>query len=134
MDGGEDGSDLGVASASLAESGGGAGGDHLRRIVIRVITPGRPAFQLQKGEAGLSVFDLTGVSPPLTDPEILRSFRPGSITVARTIGEIESAGLSVVATPGDPRLPVRLQQAHAEIVPGAGMTRGQFKTALKGLE
>jgi len=101
---------------------------------MRVMTPGKPAFLLQKGETGLSVFDPDAVSPPLTEAEILSSFRPGSLTVVRTVAEIQRVGVRITLTPGDPKLPLRLQLAHAEIVPGHNMARNQFKAALKGLE
>jgi hypothetical protein len=125
--------DANGANAPEAVIGGSMASAGSARIVVRVVTPGKPAFQLQKGETGLSVFDIDAVSPPLSDAEILASFRPGSQVVARTIAEILQAGLRIVSIPGDPKLPVRLQNAHAEILPGPGMTRGQFKAALKGL-
>ena len=43
-------------------------------IVVRVGVSNAPAFQLWKGEEGLSVFDPIGVDPPLTESEILESF------------------------------------------------------------
>lgn len=46
-------------------------------VVVRVATPGQPAFQLRKGEQGISVFDPAAVDPPLTEDEILAAFRPG---------------------------------------------------------
>jgi hypothetical protein len=104
------------------------------RVVVRVATPGQPAFQLRKGEQGLSVFDLQSIVPAVTEAEILAAFQTGSVALTRTVDEIKAAGLELAAVPGDPKLPPRLQQAHAEIVPGPGMTRNQFKTALKGLE
>ncbi len=103
-------------------------------MVVRVVEPGKPAFQLRKGEEGLSVFDLEAVEPPLIEAEILDSFRVGSQTIVRTISEIEQKGLQVVPIPGAEPLPERLRQAHAEIRPGPGMTRGQFKQILKELE
>jgi hypothetical protein len=115
------------------EDSGILGTSQSARVVVRVVTPGKPAFQLQKGETGLSVFEPAAVSPSLDEAEILGSFRPGSLTVVRTVAEIEQVGLRVVQTPGDPVLPIRLQLAHAEILPGPGMTRGQFKAALRGL-
>ena len=36
-------------------------------MLIRVADPGMPAFQLRKGEPGLSVFDTDAVTPPLTE-------------------------------------------------------------------
>jgi hypothetical protein len=103
-------------------------------MVFRVAEPGKSAFQLRKGEEGLSVFDLLAVNPPLTEAEILDSFRAGSQTLIRTVSEIENKGLQVVPVPGAEPLPERLRQAHAEIRPGPGMTRGQFKQILKELE
>jgi len=103
-------------------------------VVVRVAEPGRPAFQLRKGEEGLSVFDLDAVKPPLTEAEILDAFRADSVTIARSNSEIGAKGLSVVPIPGAGTLPRRLQEAHAEIRPGAGMTRTEFKRALQELE
>ncbi len=103
-------------------------------MLIRVADPGRPAFQLRKGEEGLSVFDPEAVNPPLTELEILEHFRPGSAAVARSISEIEGKGLIVVPVPGAGDLPERLRTAHAEIRPGPSMSRAQFKHVLKELE
>jgi hypothetical protein len=50
------------------------------------------------------------------------------------ISTIESFGLIVVRTPGDPKLPQLLRDNHLDIRPGAGMTRNQFKAALRALE
>ncbi len=98
--------------------------------VHRVTGPGKPGFQLRKGEVGLSVFDATN----LREEDILPHFREGSEIRTRTIQQIEEKGLQAVPTPGDPVLPQILQQAHIEIRPGHGMTRRQFKNALKALE
>jgi hypothetical protein len=103
-------------------------------MVVRVAVPGRPAFQLRKGEEGLSVFDPDAVDPPLTEAEVLSCFRPGSWAIVRSESEIAERGLIVVPVPGAAPLPPRLRNAHAEIRPGPGMTRDQFKQALKGLE
>lgn len=103
-------------------------------MVVRVAEPGRPAFQLRRGEEGLSVFDPDAVAPPLTEAEILASFRPESRAVPRTVAEIAVKGLIVVPIPGADPLPGRLRDAHAEIRPGPGMTRPGFKQALKELE
>jgi hypothetical protein len=103
-------------------------------MVVRVAETGHPAFQLRKGEEGLSVFDVEAVNPPLTEIEILDGFRPGSQAVARSVAEIESKGLRVVPIPGASTLPQRLRDAHAEIRPAPGMERGRFKQALKELE
>jgi len=103
-------------------------------MVVRITEPGRPAFQLRKGEEGISVFDREAVKPPLTDSEILSSFRVGSLLVSRSQAEIEAKGLRVVPVPGAETLPERLRQAHAEIGPGPGMTRSEFKRALMELE
>ena len=62
--------------------------------------PGRPAFQLRKGEEGVSVFDLDAVQPPLTANEILDRFRSGSVPVSRSLAEIEAKGLRVVSALG----------------------------------
>jgi hypothetical protein len=103
-------------------------------VIVRVTEPGRPAFQLRKGEEGLSVFILEGVDPPLTESEILESFRPGSLVIRCPAGAIEARGLQVVPILGADVLPPRLREAHAEIRPGPGLTRLQFKEALKELE
>jgi hypothetical protein len=130
----KDGSDGSPSESPKSVVGGTPGASQPDRVVIRVVTPGKLAFQLQKGETGLSVFDPDAVSPPLTEAEILGSFRAGSLTVVRTVAEIQQAGLRIVLTPGDPKLPLRLQHAHAEILPGPSMARGQFKAALRGLQ
>jgi hypothetical protein len=103
-------------------------------MVVRVATLGRPAFELRKGEEGLSVFDPDAVDPPLSEAEILTCFRPGSRVVIRSVSAIEAIGLIVTAVPGAAPLSPRLRDAHAEIRPGPGMTRDQFKQALKELE
>jgi len=98
--------------------------------IHRVYNAGKPRFQLRKGEEGLSVFDATKVTPA----EILPSFRPGSLITTQEIATIESLGLSVVRTPGDPAFPRLLRENHMEIRPGEDMTRKQFKEALRRLE
>lgn len=103
-------------------------------MVVRVAEPGKPAFQLRKGEEGLSVFDPQAVEPPLTEAEILASFRSGSQAIVRSVAEIEQTGLQVVPISGAEPLPERLRKAHAEIRPGPGMTRGQFKQAVRERE
>jgi hypothetical protein len=103
-------------------------------MVVRVATPGQPAFQLRKEEEGLSVFDSESVDPPLTEVEILSCFRPGSRAVIRSVTEIKEKGLTVIPVAGAAPLHPRLRDAHAEIRPGQGMTRDQFKQALKELE
>ena len=103
-------------------------------MIVRVTEPGRSAFQLRRGEEGLSVFDLDAVIPPLTETEILDCFRIGSYLVSRSLFEIEAKGLLVVPIPGAEPLPARLRIAHAEIRPALGMGRPQFKRALKELD
>jgi hypothetical protein len=103
-------------------------------VVVRVGSPGLPAFQLRKGEQGISVFDPAGVDPPLTEDEILASFRLGSVVLYRLVSVIEEHGLQIVPTPGANALPERLRTAHREIGPGAGMDRPAFKAALRNLE
>ena len=83
-------------------------------MIVRVAEPGRPAFQLRRGEEGLSVFLSEAVAPPLDDLEILGPFRPGSLLVARSAAEIEAKGLNIVFVPGASSFPIRLQQAHHE--------------------
>jgi hypothetical protein len=103
-------------------------------VVARVGTPGQPAFQLRKGEEGLSVFDPFGVEPPLTEAEILEPFRPGSVVLYRTVAQIAEFGLSLAVSDGAESLLARLRIAHREIVPAPGVDRPAFKAALKFLE
>jgi hypothetical protein len=103
-------------------------------MLVRIAEPGRPAFQLRKGERGISVFDTRAVEPELQDHEILAVFRSGSQTIERSREEIQRKGLLIVPLLGSDVLPERLRQAHAEIRPGGGMTRTQFKQALTELE
>ncbi len=101
---------------------------------FRVGEPGHPFFQLRSGEQGISVFDPFAVDPPLAEQEILHSFRPGSVAVVKSRVTIEAVGLVVIPVAGAMGLPQRLQDAHVEIRPGPGMTRPQFKQALRSLE
>ena len=101
---------------------------------VRVGEPGRPFFQLRPGEQGISVFDLNAVDPPLTEDELLQSFRPGSAVVIKSTDDITAAGLTIVPTQGAEPLPLRHRDAHAEIRPTPGMSRPQFKQALRSLE
>lgn len=103
-------------------------------MVVRVGDAERPAFQLRKGEEGISVFVPDAVQPPLTEEEILESFRPGSVVVTRNPQEIQIKGLEIIPVPGAEQLSQRLRDAHAEIRPGPGMTRKEFKQALTELE
>jgi len=103
-------------------------------MLVRVAERGRPAFQLRKGEEGISIFDTETVSPPLTEAEILESFREGSWALTRSQSEIAARGLQIVPIPGTGPLPQRLRDAHAEIRPGPGMSWAQFKRALQELE
>jgi hypothetical protein len=103
-------------------------------VVVRVGTAGQPAFQLRKGEEGLSVFVPVAVDPPLTEEEILSAFRPGSVLLRRTSAQVAEHGLALVRTIGADYLPERLRTAHAEIRPGDGMDRAPFKSALRHLE
>ena len=102
--------------------------------VVRLATPGHAAFQLRRGEEGISVFEASAVDPPLTGEEILGCFRPGSQPVIRLVVDIEAKGLRLVPVEGAESLPDRLRRAHREIRPGPGMNREQFKRALKELE
>ncbi len=63
-------------------------------MILRVTEPGRPAFQLRKGEEGLSVFDPDLADLLLTESEILEAFRPGCVLVARSTAEVEAKGLA----------------------------------------
>lgn len=103
-------------------------------MVVRVTEPGRPGFQLRKGEEGLSVFQPESVEPPLSEAEILNCFRPDSQALYRSVEEIEAKRLKVVPIPGGAGLSQRLRDAHAEIRPAPGMTRAEFKRALSELE
>jgi hypothetical protein len=103
-------------------------------MIVRVFTPGQPAFQLRKGEEGVSVFDLEAVDPPLTEFEVLDAFRSGSQILSKTSEEIEALGLELVVVAGTEPLSLRLQTAHREIRPGRNMTRQSFKQALRELE
>jgi hypothetical protein len=95
-----------------------------------VYNPGKPRFQLRKGEEAISVFDAEKATPA----DILPSFRSGSLISTHAISTIESFGLVVLHTPGDPKLPQLLQDNHMDIRPVDGMNRDQFKAALKALE
>jgi len=103
-------------------------------MVVRVTEPGRPAFQLRKGEEGLSLFDSDAVEPPLTESDILEAFRPGSVLVFRAETVLQARGLRIVPILGAEPLPPRLRPAHVAIRPGAGMMRVGFKQAWKELE
>jgi hypothetical protein len=117
-----------------ADEPSGGIGSAARACLVRVGEPGQPSFQLRKGEEGISVFDPAAVDPPLSEQEILDSFRPGGQLIVREVPMIEAKGLRVVRVEGAAVLPERLRQAHREIQPRAGMTRSQFKSALKELE
>lgn len=103
-------------------------------MIIRVAVPGGTAFQLRKGEEGISVFDTVATDPPLSEDEILAAFRPYCMAIIRTKVEIGAKGLQIVPVEGSESLPERLRQAHAEIRPGWNMLRLEFKKALKELE
>lgn len=103
-------------------------------MLIRVADSGRPAFQLRRGEEGISVFDSEAVSPPLTDAEVLTCFREGSQAVVRSANDLAARGLRLIPVLGSDALPPRLRDSHAEIRPGPAMTRAGFKQALKELE
>jgi hypothetical protein len=98
--------------------------------VHRVYDERKPKFQLRKGEEGLSVFN----ADKLLEADILPNFRPGSRLTTHQSQLIESFGLKIEKTSGDSSLPQKLQENHWEIRPGDGMTRNQFKVALKILE
>lgn len=103
-------------------------------VIVRIGTPGLPAFQLRKGEEGLSVFDPAAVDPPLTEEELLDAFRAGSTLVYRPVSQITSLGLELVPVEGAAALPERVRTAHREIRPGSGLGRPAFKERLKELE
>lgn len=102
--------------------------------VVRVAIPGQMAFQLRKGEEGISVFEVTAVDPALTVEEILECFRPDSQAITRSVAAIEAMGLRVDPIEGAEIFPERLRRAHREIRPTPEMNREQFKRALKELE
>jgi hypothetical protein len=66
--------------------------------------------------------------------DVLPSFRPGSLVFALDVKWIESFGLRVAKTPGDPQLPKLLRENHAIICPPPDMTRKEFKQTLKRME
>ncbi len=103
-------------------------------MLVRITEAGRPAFHPRKGEAGISVFETEAVTPPLAEGEILACFRAGSELRPVPREAVAAKGLVVAPVPGAEPLPPRLRDAHAEIRPGPGMTRPQFKQALKELE
>ena len=103
-------------------------------MVFRVTEPGKPAFRLRTGEDGISVFIPEAVEPALGEDETIECFRAGSYTVNVQKSDIERLGLKIVPVTGAELLPARLRAAHAEIRPGSGMTRRQFKQALRELE
>jgi hypothetical protein len=103
-------------------------------MVLRVTDGERPAFQLRKGEEGLSVFVIDAVDPPLTEVVVLNAFRRGSHVIHQSITEIEAKNLVVVPIMGAEPLSPRLRDAHAEIRPGPAMGRSEFKRALTELE
>jgi hypothetical protein len=102
-------------------------------MLVRVVEPGRSAYQLRKGEEGISVFDTEALEPALTQSEVLEGFRHGSQTVSCSRAEVESRGLVIVPIKGADSLPGRLREAHAEFRKGPEMSRGQFKQLLKEL-
>ncbi len=103
-------------------------------MLVRVGEIGKPAFQLRPGEKGISVFDLEAVAPPLSEMEILVSFRDGSVAILIDPQILKLIGLQVVLVLGSDDLPQRLRNAHAEIRPGDEMTRKEFKSSLRELE
>ena len=103
-------------------------------MLIRVTEEDRPPFQLRRGEPSLSVFEEGAVIPPLSEDEVLGAFRPGSGVLRISREQVEHEGLQIVSVLGAEGLPTRLREAHAEIRPGLGMTRAQFKRSLKELQ
>jgi hypothetical protein len=103
-------------------------------MLVRVAELGQSAFQLRKGEQGISVFDLERTVPPLSEFEVLTSFRSGSHAIMRSVTEVMAKGLRVVPVLGSEALPTRLREAHCEIRPAIGMTRAEFKRVLRELE
>ena len=78
--------------------------------------------------------DLVSNHYPARNPNLVLSFRPGSAAVIRSRTDIDAVGLDVVPVPGNEGLLQRLRDAHAEIRPGPGLSRPQFKQALRSLE
>lgn len=103
-------------------------------MIVRVSDEGKPAFQLRKGEEGISAFDPDLVLPPLEELEILSAFRSGSVLIMRRLEAIEAKGLHVEQIEGAETLPERLKNSHVEIRPQPGMSRAEFKQALRELE
>ena len=103
-------------------------------MIKRVTHPDRPAFQLRKGEEGLSVFVREAVDPPLADEEILAAFRADNIVVSRLESMVEEQGLQLVPSSGSEKLPERLRDSHYEIRAGMNQDRATFKKALTSLE
>src|SRR2546422_711621 len=79
-------------------------------MILRVAEAGKPAFQLRKGEEGLSVFDSGAVDPPLTDAEVLSCFRPGGTRFA-----VSPFDIYAVCPRCGTRLKVRALSAVTEI-------------------
>jgi hypothetical protein len=102
-------------------------------VLIRVALPGRPAFQLRPGEMGISLFDTNGVEPELTEDEVLSAFRSDSCAVILSPLQIADCRLQITEVAGGPALPERMRTCHREIRPEPGMTRNEFKQALKRL-
>lgn len=100
-------------------------------MIARIAIPGRPAFQLRKGEEGISAFAMEAVDPPLTELEILSVFRADSIVIYRIESQIEEHGLSLAMVPGSDTLPERLREAHCEIRAGSDQDRSAFKKHCK---
>ena len=80
------------------------------------------------------MFDLEKTAPPLSAPEVLASFRPGSHAIMRSETEVVAKGLQIVPILGSDALPPRLREAHCEIRPRGGMTRAEFKRLLQEFE
>lgn len=99
----------------------------------RIATPDKKAFELRKGEKGISVFHQKGVDPHISDEELLRGFKTGSQIVKITTKELRDWGLTVEWVEGDAKLPENLREAHYEIRPGEGMNREAFKKIIKDL-
>lgn len=79
------------------------------------------------------MFDTNGVEPALSEDEVLNAFRIDSYAVVVGTQQIDDCRLQISEIAGAAGLPDRLRMCHREIRPGAGMTRQEFKQALKRL-
>ena len=109
----------------------GEGGENAPTIpeaIRRSVRPGEQVFRLSSStDEGVSVFDAGEVEPDEITPHL-----KGEV---KTINSelVEKHGLTLEKTPGAENLPENLRENHWEIKPGDGMSRNQYKKALKAL-